>query len=147
MIEQGLLALIANDSGVQASPSSSQSKVGQHVYWVLAPKSQAVPYIVLSRAATKDSYEMTGQAGVREGVFQVDCYASGAGNIGFYESRAIAKAVRNLLENFTGELPDGDSTVLQAVFTDKEWDLPYTEGAKGFVFRSLLHFRVHFEEA
>lgn len=140
MIEKGLLQLMASDAGVQAL-------VGQNVYWVLAPKGQPVPYVVLSRVTTKDSYDMVGTTGLREGVFQVDCYASGAGNIGYYASRAIAKAVRNLLENFKGVLPDTDSTDVQAVFTDKDWDMPYQEGAKGFVFRALLHFRVHFEEA
>jgi hypothetical protein len=36
---------------------------------------------------------------------------------------------------------------VQATFLDKDWDMPYQEGAKGFVFRALQHFRVHFVDA
>lgn len=135
MIEKGLLQLIASNSGVTALVTGK-------VYWVLAPKGAPVPYIVLSRVTTKDSYDMVRDTGLREGLFQVDCYSAD-----FYGSRAIAKAVWNLLKSYRGTLPDTDSTKVQATFIDKDWDMPYQEGAKGFVFRALLHFRVHFEDA
>lgn len=135
MIEQGLLQKIATDSGVS-------TLTGGKVYWILAPKGAAVPYVVLSRVTTKDSYDMVGDTGLREGLFQADCYATD-----FYGSRAISKAVRDLLKSFRGNLPDTDSIKVQATFIDKDWDMPYQEGAKGFVFRAMLHFRVHFEQA
>ena len=85
---------------------------------------------------------MVGDTSLREGLFQADCYPAD-----YYGSRAVAKAVWNLLKSHRGTLPDTDSTKVQATFIDKDWDMPYQEGAKGFVFRALLHFRVHFEEA
>ena len=133
MIEKGLLQLVASDSGVS-------TLVNGKVYWILAPKGSAVPYVVLSRVTTKDSYDMVGDTGLREGLFQADCYATD-----YYGSRAISKAVWNLLKSYRGTLPD--STKVQATFLDKDWDMPYQEGARGFVYRALLHFRVHFEEA
>ena len=106
------------------------------------PTSLALLYVVLSRVTTKDSYDMVGDTSLREGLFQADCYSAD-----HYGSRAVAKAVWNLLKSHRGTLPDTDSTKVQATFIDKDWDMPYQEGAKGFVFRALLHFRVHFEEA
>ena len=137
MIEQGLLQYITANAGVQAL-------VAKKVYWVLAPKGSSaaavLPYIILSRVTTKDFYTTQGATQTREALFQVDCYATD-----FYGSRAIAHAVRSLLEGFKGTLPDVDSTVVQAIFIDKDWDMPYQEGGpKGFVYRALLQFRIDF---
>ena len=134
MIEHGLLQLVAQDSGVSAL-------VGAKVYWILAPKGAVVPYVVLSRVVTKNFYDMTGATGLQEGLFQIDCYATD-----FYASRAISKAVRDLLKSYRGTLPEMDNTRLQAAFIDKDWDLPYQEGSKGFVYRAMLHVRVEFEQ-
>lgn len=139
MIEQGLLQKLTTDAGVSAL-------VGTQVYWILAPKGAAVPYIVGSRTATGDTHTVDGDIKLRGGLFQVDCFASGAGNIGYYASRAIAKAVRDSLEGYKGTLPDADSTAVNAVFVQKDWDMPYQEGAKGFVYRALLEFRVWYVE-
>lgn len=136
MIEKGLLELVTQNSGVSAL-------VGAKVYWILAPKGQALPYVVLSRVTTGDTYSMAGATGLRDGLFQVDCYATD-----FYSSRAISLAVRQLLESYRGNLPDADATPLSGVFTEKDWDMPYQEGAKGFVFRALLEFRIwHYDTA
>lgn len=130
MIEKGLLQLLTDDAGVSAL-------VGAKIYWILAPKGQALPYIVVSRVTTGDTYDMDGATGLRAGLFQFDCFATD-----FYSARAIALTVRKLLESYRGNLPDTDATPVTAVFTEKDWDMPYEEGAKGFVFRALLEFRI-----
>ena len=94
MIEQGLLQLVATDTGISTLVSGK-------VYWILAPKGAAVPYVVLGRVTTKNSYDMVGDTGLREGLFQADCYATD-----YYDSRAISKAVWNLLKSYRGSLPD-----------------------------------------
>lgn len=130
MVEQGLYTLIEADADITALVNG--------VYWILAPKGAVVPYIVLSRVATSDVYTMNGATGTRSALFQIDCYATD-----YYTSRSIALAVRQLLESYRGNLPDVNSTAVAAVLTEKDWDLPYEEGSgKGFVFRSLLQFRV-----
>lgn len=129
MIEQGLYQLITETSSITSLVNG--------VYWVLAAGKAAVPYIVLSRVATGDTYTMAGATGFRDSVWQVDCYATD-----FYTSRRIAHAVRMLLESYTGTLPDTDATIVDAVFTEKDWDMPYEEGTKGFVFRAMLEFRI-----
>jgi hypothetical protein len=148
MIEKGLLQLVTTDSGVSALIPKDVGGTPQ-VYWLLAPKGAKAPYIILSRVTTKDTYDMVGDTDLREGLFQVDCYTDSTSGVsgGYYACRAIADAVRDLLKNFRGALPDTDATKVQATFLDKDWDMPYQEGAKGFTFRVMLHFRVHFIDA
>lgn len=135
-IEQGLLQLVASDSGVQALVPNDAAGNPQ-LYFILAPKGSVVPYIVLSRVATTDVYTTAGATGLRAALFQIDCYATS-----YYASRAISLAVREVLQSFSGNLPDTDKTVVAAVFIEKDWDFPYEEGAKGFVYRALLQFRI-----
>jgi Protein of unknown function (DUF3168) len=130
-IEQGLYALLTQDPGVSALVSTS-------VYWILAPKGASLPYVVLNRVATNDVYDEDGASGFRNALFQIDCYATS-----FYPARAISLAVRTLLESYRGNLPDVNATPVSAVITEKDWDMPFEEGGKGFVYRALLAFRIH----
>jgi hypothetical protein len=141
MIEQGLLQYVGSDSAVKSLVPNDAAGNPQ-IYWILAPKGAVLPYIVMSRIATGDMYTTKGATGFRDGLFQVDSYAST-----FYTARAIALAVRKVLQSFQGNLPDADSTAVNAVFTEKDWDVPYEEGGKGFVFRALLQFRVWYYDA
>jgi hypothetical protein len=111
------------------------------LYWILAPKGAVYPLIILGTVATNDVHTMGGDPGIREAIIQVDCYSSQ-----YYVSRDIAKAVRNLLEYYRGTLSDSDATVVKSVLTTKDWDMPYEEGAVGFVYRAMLEFRVWYQE-
>lgn len=135
MIEQGIFELLTQDDDVSAL-------VAAGVYWILAPKGAVVPYIVLNRVATTDVYTTNGATGMRSALFQVDCYSTT-----YYGARSIALAVRQLLESYRGNLSDVNETAVAAVLTEKDWDLPFEEGAsKGFVFRAMLAFRVWYYE-
>jgi hypothetical protein len=137
-VEQGLTQLIQKNAKVSSLINTTN---GAGAYWILMPKGAAIPCVVLSRVATSDSYAFSGPIGARNALFQVDCYASS-----YYASKALSMAVRKALASFTGNLPDADATNVPAVFTTKDWDLPYEEGAKGFVYRSMLEFRVWYYE-
>jgi hypothetical protein len=73
---------------------------------------------------------------------QVDAYASN-----YYDARATSRAVRLLLENYSGTLPDADATSVIACVVEKDWDMPYEEGQKGFVYRALLEVRIQYRDA
>jgi hypothetical protein len=135
MVEQGLYQLIIQTSGIQSllgSPTNS-------VKWVLAQQGTVIPYIVLSSVATTDTNTMAGPTGLRSYLLQVACYASD-----YYTSRTIAKAVRGLLAGYKGTLPDVNSTVVSSILCEKDWDMKYEEGSKGFIYGALLHFRIWF---
>lgn len=140
MIEQGLFGLIQSASPVAALVDFED---GAGLYWVVAPKGCAYPLIVMQRIGTDDTYTFAGSTDFRAATFQIDCYSSGQPN--YYQARRIANAVRDLLKSFKGTLPDG--TVVSAVFTTKDWDMPYEEGSTGFVCRVLLEFRVWYQDA
>lgn len=135
MITQGILQLLTSDTDVSAL-------VGTKVQWILAPKGWTLPYIILGRVDVGDTYTTEGTSGLRDLLLQVDCYATD-----YYTSQSIALAVRQLLESYRGNLPDVNSTAVTAVFTEKDWDMPYEEGAKGFVYRALLEFRIWYYES
>ncbi len=136
MIEQGLFQLVTSDPGVQAAVGVDANGIAS-AYWVLAPQGVPVPYLVFSRIGTTDTYDMAGSIGFREAKFQVVSYSSA-----YYGSRNMSKAVRQLLQDYAGTLPDTNSTVVQAVVIDKDWDARYEEGSKAFIFGAYLQFRV-----
>ena len=139
MIENGLFQFVTSNTSVQAAVGVDKNGVTQ-AYWVLAPQGAILPFLVFSRVGTVDPYTMAGTLGIRQGLFQISCYSAN-----FLSSRTIAKQVRTLLEDFTGTLPDG--TVVQSVFTDKDFDQRYEEGGKGFTFGAILQFKIWFVEA
>lgn len=147
-IEQGLLQLLATSSAITALIPNDVGGQPQ-IYWLLAPKGAKPPYLILSRAATEDTLTMQGTIPLRGGLFQIDCYTdtkAGTG-AGYYTDRTLSKAVRGVLEPYTGTLPDTDSTAVQAVLIQKDWDMPYEEGGQTFVFRVMLEFRVWYRES
>jgi Protein of unknown function (DUF3168) len=132
MFIKGLYMLLTADPGVSAI-------VGSRVYFILQPKMTLVPSLVLSCVSTSDLYTMSGITGFREGQWQIDCYASD-----YYSASGLQLAVRSLLENYVGNLPDTDATAVTATFIEKAWDMPYEQGGKNFIYRSLLGVRFHY---
>jgi hypothetical protein len=135
-VEKGLFQLVQSNAGIASLVTTTN---GNGVYWILAPKAATFPLIVLSRVATDDTIAMAGDLGFRGALFQVDSYAGD-----FYTSRAVAAAVRELLESYKGTLPDG--TVVDAVLQEKDWDFPYEEGSVGFIYRAMQQFRVWYND-
>jgi hypothetical protein len=134
VIEQGLFKLIQSDAGVSALVTMTKNN---GLYWILAPKSSMYPFIVLQRVATNNVHTMGGDPGIREALFQVDCYSSQ-----YLNARAIAAAVCSCLGYYKGTLNDIDHTVVNSILVSKNWDLEYEEGSVGFVFRSMVEVRV-----
>jgi hypothetical protein len=140
MIEQGLFQLITSNADVKAAVGVDKNGTTK-AYWVLAPQGAAIPSLVLSRVATSDTYAMAGSINFRNALFQVVSYASD-----YYTSRNIAKLVRNAVEDFTGALPDADATVVSSIIVEKDWDMNYEEGSKGFIYGAYLQFRVWYRD-
>ena len=138
MIENGLYQQIVTNSAIKTAVGVDANGTTS-AYWILAPQGAKIPFLILSRVATTDNYGYGGTVGVRNSLFQVVCYAST-----YLASRQIASVVRQALQNFTGPLPDG--TVVQSLFIEKDFDMSYEEGGKGFVYGAYIQFRVFSEE-
>jgi Protein of unknown function (DUF3168) len=137
MVEQGLFQLLASQSSV-TSLIGSDVKNNPQIYWVLTPKgvNASDGFVVIQRFNTSDLVTYDGYTGVRNARFQVDCYSAALN--GFYNSRAIATAVRNVLAGYKGTLPDTDSTEVLAVFIENDRDMQYEEGGSAFIYRAML---------
>jgi hypothetical protein len=143
MIEQGLFQLLATNSAITAVIPNDAGGTPQ-IYWNLAPKGAKTPYLVLERIATADTYTTAGVTVLRAGLFAVHCYTDSSAGVGagYLFSRQVSSAVRGVLASYRGNLPDADSTNVQAVFIEKDQDMQYEEGSKGFVFHAYLEFRI-----
>ena len=136
-METGLFQLLTQSPTLQTAVGVDANGVTR-VYNILAPQGAIVPFLVLSRISTGDHYSMAGTTGIRDGLFQITCYATS-----YKSSRNISKDVRQILQNYTGTLPDG--TVVIATFVEKDFDLPYEVGAKNWVYPSVLHIRFWYQ--
>jgi hypothetical protein len=147
MIEQGLFQLLTTSPSITAVIPNDAGGTPQ-VYWDLAPKGAKPPYIVLERIATSDVYTTAGATGTRAGLFAAHCYTDSSAGVGsgYYFSRQISSAVRSVLASFHGNLADTASTPVLAVFIEKDQDMQYEEGSKGFVFHAYLEFRIWHRE-
>jgi hypothetical protein len=137
IFEKDLYSLITTSSAITAL-------VSNRVYFVLQPKGTSIPSIVLSLVTTNDLYESSGCTGLREGVWQIDCYGAD-----YYTAKSVSKAVRLLLDNYMGNMggsvsPYVAGTAVTSCMISKDWDMPYEEGGKGFVYRSLLEIRMRY---
>jgi hypothetical protein len=141
-LKQGILQLLGANAGVQAIVPNDVAGTPQ-IYWTLAPKSAKAPYIVLNQDSTLDTYTMAGPISLRGTLVQVDCYVDTMITTNAaYVLDNLATAARLALWNFKGTLPDTDATVVNGVFIEKDWPMPYEEGSKGYVLRQMLEFRV-----
>jgi hypothetical protein len=134
-VENGLFMLLTEDAGVSA-------QVASRVYWILPPKGATLPYLVLSRSATTDTYNFQGATGLRDGLFQIDVYASD-----YYSARSISQVVRQLLESYIGNMLDTNATAVIGSMVEKDWDMPFEEGGTGFVYRCLLEISIHYYDS
>jgi hypothetical protein len=136
MVEQGLYELITSNTSIKAAVGVDANGTTR-AYWVLAPQGATVPFLVLSRVSTSDTYTLAGPLGFRQGLFQVVAYSAS-----YYGSRTVANTVRKFLQSYKGTLPDADSTLVDSVVIEKDWDDRYEEGSKGFIYGAYLQFRV-----
>src|ERR1017187_5743761 len=132
MMEKGLFMFLAADPGVSAI-------VGSRIYFILQPKGTSVPSIVLSITLANGFYTLKGATGLRGALIQVDSYATD-----YYSARATSKAVRLLLENYQGNMPDNDATAVSGCVIKKDWDMPFEAGQKGFINRALLECQLFY---
>ncbi len=119
--EQGLYQLLTEDPYVGAI-------VGKNVFCSQLPKGAAFPAIVFHTIATMPISDLDMTAGLEPRRVQVDCISA----VDQFGARALARAVKNLLVDYQGTLPDG--TVVSATILNDDPDLPYEVGALGYAF-------------
>jgi Na+-transporting NADH:ubiquinone oxidoreductase subunit NqrA len=135
VILQGLWTLLTTTPAVKKLLGAPTN-----VFFSLAQKQALAPYVVL-HVVNAPSAENTldGSSALTEGEIQFDCYANDQPT-----ARTLAQTVRNLVQDFTGALPDG--TVMQFSDVTMNADDPYELGGGGYVFRAILRVRALYTE-
>jgi Protein of unknown function (DUF3168) len=149
MIQSGLYAMLVAAPSIQAllpvDSNTGASLAKNCIHFVRAPKEPQTPFIVIHMVNLPPAASsLDGVSELIEGEFQFDCYASDDGN-GALVARQLAQAVRLLLENYSGTLPDGTTIAFYEVTSD--FDDNYETGGQGYLFRSVLRLQAFYSEA
>ena len=106
------------------------------VYENELPRGYVLPAVCVHQYGGTQDYDFAGPVDINEDQIQLDVY--GADSL---TCRTAAEAVRKLLEDFTGTLPDG--TVVQGLYKERDQAFPFLAHAdqKGIANRWMLGFR------
>src|SRR5579862_5218470 len=140
-VKNGLFALLSTTSSVSsliaAAPNSS---AGTAIYFSLAAKQSARPYIVIHLVnGTPAEKSLDGSSALIRGRFQFDSYADDP-----TVARQVSQAIRDLLKDFSGPLPDETMITFTAVHADM--DDAFEQGGMGYLYRSMLDIEGFYTE-
>lgn len=142
MILNGLFELLTTSASVSSLIGASpNAKPGTAVYFTMAAKGSPRPYVVISIVNVPPAEKsMDGSTALTDARIQFDSYADDQ-----LSARALSKAIKLLLEDFIGPLPDGTMITFTSVNVDS--DGPYQVGGAGYLFRSILDLSCFYTEA
>jgi hypothetical protein len=108
---------------------------GGRRFWVRAPQSTALPYVVMQRISGIRDYVTSGPSGYVQSRVQFDVYASTYGT-----ARTTARALVAALSGHSGG-------TIQGIFIDSERDLPASDtGEVSHLFRVSIDAAIHHGE-
>lgn len=128
MIEEGVNQLLSADAALSAL-------VGSSIYPVLVPEQTTWPCVSYQVASSVTDYTVDGAAETAKRM-QFDCWG-----LTYASTKQVQTAVSNVLDGFTGLLPDG--TVIKGAFRGVDLDA-YDSGHR--VFRALVEYVFHYVE-
>lgn len=133
MIEQGLVKLVQDNSGVAAIATQGGG------FLVELPKGQVLPSWTYQRVSTVPNTTLLSTKGLRIARFQIDCYGAQAA-----DALNLRIAIANVLDGYQGTLPDPDSTFVSSCIPSDEMDYPYDEASR--TWRSMLEYEIAFAQ-
>jgi len=136
-IESGLRDLLTGDAAVSAL-------VGRRVFPAPAPQDTAWPFVTWQRISGLRDQTLDGPSGMALPVFQIDIWCDSReqlqGASSYMPARAIADAVRRLLDGYTGMIGGNRAVVMLLDERDLSEDEPR-------ITRVSMDFRIRHEEA
>lgn len=133
MIETGLYQLLIGDATVNGLVNGA-------VYFTVLPEGSPFPAVVMLTASSSPLVALDGTANLQERRFQFDCYAKDD----FLGARALSNAVKGLLEDYAGTLPNGD--IVEACVLNLEIDAAFDTGGSSYTSRAILDISILFKE-
>jgi hypothetical protein len=120
MLVEGLVTVLINDAGVKAQLGLSRSDNG--VFPSIAPDEVMMPYIVYTQVSREVIMSFQGVNRLQKTRIQFSCYGAS-----YKAAKLLAKAVKNVLDGFTGLLTDSDATIVENTIPESEIDSPEQE--------------------
>ena len=105
MIETGIHALITQSSGFQGI-------AGTRLYPVLLPEEPILPAATYQRISTKALYTLDDRVNFTQVRLQIDTWAGT-----YSQAKDLHEAINGVLDNFSGDLPDGTHVYGIQLFT------------------------------
>lgn len=130
-LEESLFLALAVDAAVNAI-------AGQRVYPNRLPQKVTYPCVMYFRVSTVRDYHQAGSDGVPQARFQINSYAAK-----YADAKALAKAVLEVLDGFSGTLGDLQGANVLGVFSEDEMD-DYDDELKVDVV--VQDFRITYDE-
>jgi hypothetical protein len=134
MLVSGLYQLLSAVPGVTSLlgvPSAAQGG-GQAIYFSVAPKQPAVPFLVIHRKDAKPAGQtFDGPSALIDAELQFDSYANDQ-----VTAQKISRAVRTALAGISMALPD--NTIIQFYEVTADMDGGYEQGDSSYLYRAIL---------
>lgn len=119
----------------------NNTPAGNRIYPEVVPEGVTQSCITHQRIYTRGYPTLGGDAGSETVRFQLDCYSTNK-----LEALAIAQAVTDLLDGFSGELTDGAGFSTQAsVLRDNQFDAGYEKDTKRY--RTIVEVSITYKIA
>jgi Protein of unknown function (DUF3168) len=145
MLQEGLHALLANDSAVQTIVGVPRTDGRDGVFPVTIPKNAPLPAMVYARIAGHENDTLDGRGDLRITRFQISCYATDTSTASGYDlAAALTAAAKDAILGFHGTLPDDDGTEVDDIVLVLEQE---TFDAVSKNFQSLFDVEVWFRNA
>ena len=144
MLTDGIISLLSgqlgssNQTAFTGLITALTNLTGTRVYKNQLPRGYALPSICVHGYGDSEDYDLLGPIGVQERQIKIDIYEDPAAE----DTGDVYEAVRALLINYTGTLPDGTKVSLTKL--ERGMDMPFLPRAdqKGIASRALLGFTV-----
>jgi hypothetical protein len=132
MVEVGIAQLVRAAAGVKAILGDPA-----RMYPVLIPESPVYPLATYQLISDMADYTLDGSAGIEVKRIQIDTWSGGEVSASYLDAKNAAEAIRNVLEGYSGQLPEG--TYVAGVFVAQMQDL-YEQDARAY--RVLTDYKI-----
>lgn len=136
-IEIGLRQLLLSESSITSKLNQTNPRL-KGIYNDTVPQQAQPSYIVLTELRGDNLLALDGTGGLKFRDFDIDCKANTR-----VKAKALAKAVSDFLENYTGSA--GDDTINAVLWNDETDEFePDEQGSDGGVFVTTLDFTIQY---
>lgn len=122
MLESGIAKLVAADAGVQTLIGANPCRF----YPVLVPEDPVYPCASYQVISETPNYTLDGDRGINQIRLQVDSWSGGTESASYAAAKAVQVAIRDVLEGYSGQLPDG--TRVAGIFVSNASDFYEQDG-------------------